>query len=151
GFEAPAAAWEAEIMPARIAAYQPSWLDDRCRSGRITWTRLRPRPNGSDGRATPVRTTPITLLTRRDAAFWTALSMKGEAAQPTRNAQAVLEHIQQHGASFYDELVDGTRMLRSQVEEGLAELVALGLVNSDSFAGLRALLVPSAERRPGLN
>jgi ATP-dependent helicase Lhr and Lhr-like helicase len=39
-------------------------------------------------------------------------------------------------------------MLRTQVEEALAELVALGLVNSDSFGGLRALLVPSAQRRP---
>jgi ATP-dependent Lhr-like helicase len=38
--------------------------------------------------------------------------------------------------------------LRSQAEEALAELVALGLVSSDSFAGLRALLVPSGERRP---
>ncbi len=40
-------------------------------------------------------------------------------------------------------------LLRSQVEEALAELVALGLVTSDSFAGLRALLVPFAERKPG--
>jgi ATP-dependent Lhr-like helicase len=62
----------------------------------------------------------------------------------------VLEHIRQNGASFFDELLD-TRLLRSQVEEGLAELVALGLVTSDSFAGLRALLVPSSERRPGPN
>ena len=37
---------------------------------------------------------------------------------------------------------------RTQVEEALAELVALGLVNSDSFGGLRALLVPSDRRRP---
>jgi len=148
GFEAPAAAWEAEILPTRLVAYQPSWLDDHCRSGRITWARLRPRTNGSDGRATPVRTTPITLLTRRDAAFWASLSGRAEPPKPTRNAQAVLEHIQQHGASFFDELLD-TRLLRSQIEEGLAELVALGLVTSDSFAGLRALLVPSSERRPG--
>jgi ATP-dependent Lhr-like helicase len=34
------------------------------------------------------------------------------------------------------------------VEEALAELAALGLVSSDSFGGLRALLVPSGERRP---
>src|SRR6202011_3949161 len=53
-----------------------------------------------------------------------------------------------HGASFFDELVDGTGLLRPQVEEALAELVALGLVNSDSFGGLRALLVPSDRRKP---
>ena len=44
--------------------------------------------------------------------------------------------------------MDGTGLLRSQVEEALAELVAVGLVSSDSFGGLRALLVPSGERRP---
>jgi ATP-dependent Lhr-like helicase len=38
--------------------------------------------------------------------------------------------------------------LRTQVEDALAELVARGLVTSDSFAGLRALLVPSSERKP---
>ena len=36
--------------------------------------------------------------------------------------------------------------MRSQVEEALAELVANGLVVSDSFAGLRALLTPSSRK-----
>ena len=54
----------------------------------------------------------------------------------------------ENGASFFDELVEGTRLLRVQVEEALAELVALGIVTSDSFGGLRALLVPSSLRRP---
>src|SRR2546422_5492944 len=40
-----------------------------------------------------------------------------------------------------------TTLFRS-VEKGLGELVAWGLVSSDSFAGLRALLVPSDRRRP---
>ena len=37
-------------------------------------------------------------------------------------------------------------MLPSQVEEALSQLAALGLVTSDSFDGLRALLVPSNKR-----
>jgi len=52
--------------------------------------------------------------------------------------------IRQEGASFFDELADGSGLLRPQVEEALAELVALGIVTSDSFAGLRALLAPSS-------
>ena len=60
----------------------------------------------------------------------------------------VADCIRAQGASFFDELVEGSGLLRSQVEEALAELVALGLVTSDSFGGLRALLVPS-DRRPG--
>jgi ATP-dependent Lhr-like helicase len=60
----------------------------------------------------------------------------------------VVDFIRENGALFFDELVEGTRLLRVQVEEALAELVALGIVTSDSFGGLRALLVPSSMRRP---
>src|SRR5262249_38096004 len=152
GFEAPAGAWEGEILPARLAGYEPTWLDDRCLAGQAAWMRLRPRAarsgNGGESRASPVRTTPITLVARRHAAHWTSLSPQADDIQPSVRAQAVVDHIRQHGASFFDELVDGTGLLRTQVEEALAELVALGLVSSDSVGGLRALLVPSGERRP---
>ena len=151
GFEAPAAAWETEILPARIAEYEPAWLDDLCLAGRVAWARLRPaalRPNGNGRVAAPVRTTPIALLARRHARLWAAFSAAEEAVQPSAQAQRVVAWIRQQGASFFDELVEGAGLLRPQVEEALAELVALGLVNSDSFAGLRALLMPSDRRRP---
>jgi ATP-dependent helicase Lhr and Lhr-like helicase len=151
GFEAAAAAWEAEILPARIAGYEPAWLDDRCLAGRLAWARLRPRhgrTNAADSRPGPVRTTPLTLLARRYAAEWGSLSVGEPAIEPSFRAGAVLDAIRNNGASFFEELVHGSGLLRTQVEEALAELVALGLVVSDSFAGLRALLVPSAERKP---
>jgi ATP-dependent helicase Lhr and Lhr-like helicase len=150
GFEAPAGAWETEILPARVAAYEPAWLDDQCLAGRIAWARLSPSGNGS-GRervATPVRTTPITLLARRHAAFWTSFSGQSGDAQPSARGQTVANCLREHGASFFDELVEATGLLRPQMEEALGELVALGLVNSDSFGGLRALLVPSDRRKP---
>lgn len=157
GFEAPAAAWETEILPARVTDYDPAWLDDLCRAGRVVWARLSTRHHEPGRVATPVRTTPITLLTRRDARLWKALAAAATAnapnaanaaPQPSPRGQRVADFIGEHGASFFEEIVDGTRFLRSQVEDALAELVALGLVNSDSFSGLRALLVPSSKRRP---
>jgi ATP-dependent Lhr-like helicase len=150
GVEAPAGAWETEILPARVTGYDPSWLDDQCLAGRIAWARLRPRSPRTDeaGRGlTPVRSTPIALLARRHVPLWAALSPMPDAEQPTARAQAVANFIRDNGATFFDELADGTRLLRPQVEDALAELVALGLVNSDSFAGLRALLMPSDKRR----
>jgi ATP-dependent Lhr-like helicase len=150
GFEAPAGAWESEVLPARIAEYEPAWLDDQCLAGRISWARLRPReakPGGERG-ATPVRTTPIALFARRHAPLWSSLAAAAEAAEPGPRAQAVAGFIRDHGASFFDELVEGTGLLRTQIEDALAELVALGRVNSDSFGGLRALLTPSDRRRP---
>jgi ATP-dependent helicase Lhr and Lhr-like helicase len=154
GFEAPAAAWESEILPARIGGYKSSWLDRRCLAGHLTWARLRPRQaraDGSPGRAAPLRTTPITLLARRHLPIWASLSGTNDAAVPQPRAQAVADWIAQHGASFFDDLMEGTGLLRSQLEEALAELVALGLVSSDSFAGLRALLVPSEQRKLSAN
>jgi ATP-dependent Lhr-like helicase len=56
--------------------------------------------------------------------------------------------LDERGASFFGDLVNATGLLRTEVEKGLGELVAWGLVTSDSFAGLRALLVPSERRRP---
>ena len=153
GFEAPAGAWESDILAARLADYQPDWLDERCLAGHVAWMRLRPR-NGrtnGEGRAAPVRTTPITVLPRRHASIWTSLSPHDAAAHPSPRAQLLVDFIKEHGASFFDELMDGSRLLRAHVEEALAELVALGLVTSDSFEGLRALLVPSSERRTGAN
>jgi ATP-dependent helicase Lhr and Lhr-like helicase len=151
GFGAPAGAWESEILPARLTDYRPAWLDARCLAGHATWIRLAPR-NGraanGDGRAAPVRTTPITLVARRHAAFWRALSMPAEPPHPGPRAQAVVDFMTANGASFFDELLQHCGLLRSQLEEALAELVALGLVTSDSFDGLRALLVPSGERKP---
>src|SRR5204862_1736945 len=150
GFEAPAGAWETEILPARVSGYDPGWLDDHCLAGRIAWARLRPRnprPDGSDRGVSPVRSTPITLLARRNGPLWAALSPMPDPAQASPRARLVLDCIREHGASFFDELAEGTGLLKPQVEEALAGLVALGLVNSDSFAGLRALLMPSERRR----
>jgi len=151
GYEAPAGSWETELLPARIPAYEPSWLDDLCLAGRIAWARLTPRSAKPDKPATgasPVRTTPITLFARRNGQLWTQLSAAPEPPALSVRAQAVADAIREHGASFFDELVDATRLLGVQVEEALAELVAVGLVNADSFGGLRALLVPSERRRP---
>ncbi|HTZ35882.1 MAG TPA: DEAD/DEAH box helicase [Stellaceae bacterium] len=146
GFEAAAGAWESEILPARLRDYDPAWLDDLCLSGRIAWARLKPRsPRPEDGgrSVAPVRSTPIALLARRHAAFWALLSPAPDDSAPGPIARRVADVIRRDGASFFDELADGAGLLRPQVEEALAELVALGVVTSDSFAGLRALLAPS--------
>jgi ATP-dependent Lhr-like helicase len=150
GFEAPANAWETEILPARIAKYEPAWLDTQCLSGQRTWARLAPpRPaNGGANPAGPVRSTPISLLERRHVPLWLSLAAPASETRLSPPAQAVCDCLRTQGALFFDELPAASHLLRSQVEEALAELVALGLVNSDSFGGLRALLVPSAQRKP---
>ena len=148
GFEAPASAWETEILPARIGEYEPAWLDEQCLSGRFVWTRLAPRKTDPTRSVAPVRATPITLVARRNIRMWSSLTDAVEGAHLSSKAQGIVDYIRTHGASFFDEIADGAGLLPSQAEEALSELVALGLVNSDSFGGLRALLVPADRRRP---
>ncbi len=151
GFEAPAASWESDILPARLDNYDFTWLDDLCLSGRAVWTRLTvPSAASTASNPAPIRTTPVALLPRRSAAMWARVAPASDAqpAQWSSRAQAVAEHLRAHGASFFDEIVEAAGLLRTQVEDALAELVALGVATSDSFAGLRALLTPSEKRKP---
>ena len=144
GFEAAAGAWEAELLPARIGDYAIQWLDEQCRAGRVVWHRLRAGTGGSG----PVRATPIVLLPRRSLATWSAVAANAQPQETlvSSRAQAVLDALGKEGALFFDELLDATRLLRTELEDALGELVAAGRISADSFAGLRALLVPAAKR-----
>jgi len=143
GFQAAAAAWEADLLPARLKDYGGTWLDELCRSGRIVWTRLAGRLRASGG---PVRGTPIVLLPRRQLPTWYALASDAPAPELSSRAQRVFECLNAQGALFFDELQHDAHLLRSELEDALGELVAVGLVNADSFAGLRALLAPASKR-----
>ncbi|RQR63804.1 ATP-dependent DNA helicase [Burkholderia sp. Bp9125] len=145
GYEAAASAWEDALLPARLTDYTTGGLDELCRSGKLVWTRI-----GAPARAagTPVKTTPIVLLPRRDLAAWQAL--RDPAAQPALSARAaqVRDALAAHGAMFFDELLGDLHLLPVELEQALGELVSAGLVNADSFAGLRALLKPTVKRGP---
>jgi ATP-dependent Lhr-like helicase len=147
GFDVPASAWETEVLPSRITGYEPAWLDEHCVAGRYLWTRLSPRAVNPERSAAPVRATPIVLLPRRDARLWATLVRQPDPQHLSSIGRAVAEFIQGNGASFFDEIVEGAHLLPTHVEAALAELVALGIVNADSFAGLRALLLPEDRRR----
>ncbi|HEX3138669.1 MAG TPA: crosslink repair DNA glycosylase YcaQ family protein, partial [Rhizobacter sp.] len=146
GYEAPAAMWEAELLPARVKDYSSAWLDDLCTAGRTLWTRLRPLASAGGGGAS-LRSTPILLLPRRSAPLWSRLAPPptDDAALGSRT-QRVAAYLAEHGASFFDEIAQGAHLLRAELEDALSELVVRGRVNCDSYAGLRALLVPAGKR-----
>ena len=72
--------------------------------------------------------------------------MPAEKAQLSGLGEHILEVLERRGACFFQELVQQTRQLSGNVKQGLAELVSLGLVTCDGFAGLRDLIAP--QRRP---
>ena len=147
GFDVPAAAWEATVLPTRVRGYRREWLDQLTSSGEVAWARLW----GSG--ASVIRRTPVCLVMREDLDSWTSLAALAEASgprrEPTRTAAEVKEALRSRGAMFLPELSRQTGFARDLVEEGLTELIALGHVTCDSFSGLRWFLVPSWRRRPG--
>ena len=153
GFELPAGTWESDVLPARVADYDPLWLDGLCLSGEVAWGRVSPAapPAGNGGhKSGPIRSTPIALFRRERGEIWRTMHPEPDTAQLplSHSARALFAAFEGRGASFFGDLVNATGLLRTEVEKGLGELVAWGLVVSDSFAGLRALLVPSDRRRP---
>ena len=148
GYELAAGAWESEVLPARLTDYDPLWLDGLCLSGEVAWGRL--TVDTRNRKVGPVRGTPVALFRRDRGAIWRAgLAAADPGMLPlSSTGKALLAAFDARGALFFGDLVSATGLLRTEVEKGLAELVAWGLVSSDSFAGLRALLVPSDRRRP---
>jgi len=140
GFEAAASAWESDILPARVARYEPMLLDQLCLSGRVAWGRNNP------GASAPLKSSPIALMTRRNLNVWRVRPEQDPAGALLGVAREVYNALQRRGASFFHELVSEVRQLPTQVEQALGELVGAGLITADSFTGMRALLIPQDKR-----
>ena len=155
GFEAPANAWERQILARRVANYDAKELDQLCLTGAIGWGRLSPHPatleTVTDGkrRVVPSSVAPITFFAR-DESEWMIPHRESSDASDfslSPDATGVLQYLRQRGASFFADIVRGTGKLKSEVETALWELVAAGLLTADGFDNLRALIDP--KRRAG--
>src|SRR5690242_108677 len=112
--------------------YDPNWLDSVCLAGRAVWLRFQ----ASEAGAAPGRNTPIVLLTRKNLKLWQVADAT-QHFKLSHAAQRMRDYLQQHGASFFNDIQHGAGLLQAQAEEGLSELVSAGLLSADSFSGLR--------------
>jgi ATP-dependent Lhr-like helicase len=155
GYEAPANAWERQILARRIANYDPKVLDHLSLTGAVGWGRLSPHPatldsNGPERRRViPTSVAPITFFVREDTDWMISRREPGDEEKrglsPT--AIAVIEFLRSRGASFFTDIVRATGKLKAEIETALWELVAAGLLTADGFDNLRALIDP--KRRAG--
>ncbi|MBV9505833.1 MAG: DEAD/DEAH box helicase [Acidobacteriia bacterium] len=154
GSEFAAAAWESEILPSRIARYEPEYLDQLCLSGEVSWGRLSPHPaferDGEDGRRVrPTRAAPLAIFLREDSSWLLATPQPSPREALSHPAAEVLAVLETRGASFFTDIARATGRLASEIEDALWELVAAGLVTADGFENLRALLDPKRRRGEG--
>src|SRR5437867_5766537 len=152
GLELPARAWETQVLPARIARYDPADLEHLCLAGAVVWGRLRiGAPEGDDARPrrgqAPTRALPLALVLREDLGWLLAPAPPAGAGVMPASTQVVLAFLERHGASFVGDIARGTAQLPTKVEEALWMLVARGLVTGDGTAALRTLLEGPERRR----
>ena len=148
GFEAAASAWETELLPLRMAAYDPAALDRLCIGGEAVWGRFTRRPLDEElpgGRAALARAGPLSLGARDDLG-WLLDPPPANEAPPSGAAGETLAFLQEHGASFLRDIIAGTKRLPSEIEGGLWQLVAAGLVTADGFGALRSLVNGASKR-----
>ena len=154
GFEAPAIEWERSLLPARVAGYDPRWLDQLCLSGVVGWGRISPHPAWSVGdgnaprRVIPTSMAPITFYLR-ESAEWLPHAMAQQAVDEEKLAAAlsaealrVRAHLERHGACFAEDMQRDLQMEKPQIRNALWELATAGLAAADGFDQLRIMMDP---------
>jgi ATP-dependent Lhr-like helicase len=160
GFEAPAIEWERTLLPARVAEYNPAWLDRLCLSGAVGWGRVSPHPAfaAADGsgpsRVIPSNAAPITFYVR-DSAEWLVAALEDQSVDERKLNLALTPHalrawelLKARGACFIEDVQRLLVLTRQQAQNALWELAAAGLAAADGFDQLRAMIDP--ERKPAV-
>jgi ATP-dependent helicase Lhr and Lhr-like helicase len=151
GLDIPAAAWEEQILAARVAGYRPAWLDELCLTGEIGWGRLYPPPRDPD-RARPMtsitRLAPVSLFLREDLDWLLETSREADEASLSSPAAQVLDVHKRKGALFAADVLAETRLLPAELDEVIGELVARGFLTADGFAGLRKITRTDSDEEP---
>jgi ATP-dependent Lhr-like helicase len=141
GFELPARAWERAVLPARLDRYDAAMLDMLCLAGQAGWRRLSSPSADGNGRALRVA-----LCLREHTAAWQALRFSESTPQDALEqglddrSLHVLTVLRSGGASFLRDLSKAAGVDADVLTTAVAALASRGLVTSDGFAGVRALL-----------
>jgi ATP-dependent Lhr-like helicase len=136
GYELPGRAWERAVLPARLDRYEPSMLDMLCLTGHAAWGRLSERtPN-----------LRVALFLREHGDAWRALRPAAQTGtdageqQLDADAGRVLDMLRAGGASFLRDIAWSCGLTEAAAAHAIAALTVAGLVASDGFAGVRAVI-----------
>lgn len=152
GYEAQSVAWEGDIFPARIKSYSYTTLDLLLMTGEYVWGRFKYGKTDQYLSSVPIRTTPVTFIKRENLRHYLNTDENSGVMELSVYARTIFNLLKSDGALFFFQLEEKSKLLKSQIEDALIELVSAGLVTSDSFTGLRTLLIPDkyyTERRKG--
>ncbi|MGH2894410.1 MAG: Lhr family ATP-dependent helicase, partial [Solirubrobacteraceae bacterium] len=140
GVALPAEVWERDVLPRRVGAYSPTWMDQLCAAGEVVWIGA-----GALGR----NSGRVALYFRDDLALlgpppYRGDVRHGEAHEAIRGRLAA-------GACFFTDLLVDVEASPEEIQEALWDLAWAGVVTNDAYAPLRAprLTLARAQREMG--
>jgi ATP-dependent helicase Lhr and Lhr-like helicase len=123
------ATWERDVLPRRVGAYSPTWMDELCASGEVVWVGAGALGR-SDGR--------VALYFREDVALLGPPTTKGPPLQPPASPEHDLVRARlQAGSCFFTDLLVDVELAPQELQEALWDLAWAGEVTNDAFAPLR--------------
>jgi ATP-dependent helicase Lhr and Lhr-like helicase len=129
GVAAPGLVWERDLLPLRLATYDPQELEALCHQGEVVWV----GSGGKDPHRARVR-----FLFRGEGHLF--LPAEPDPADLSPAGSRALAFLRNEGASFFADLQQGAGLTDGELESALVELVLAGWVTNDTLEALRLIL-----------
>ncbi len=143
GLALPVEVWERDVLPRRVGAYSPSWIDGLCAGGELVWVGA--GPLGRSGR--------VALYFREDAAaIGPPANARSMPERPSKAEHELLRNLLGGGPRFFTDLLAELELSAEALREALWDLVWAGEVTNDAWAPLRApRLALARSERPAIS
>ncbi|MDX6602804.1 MAG: ATP-dependent helicase Lhr and Lhr-like helicase [Solirubrobacterales bacterium] len=120
--------WEADVLPRRLGAYSPTWLDELCTSGEVVWIGAGARGR-SDGR--------VALYFRDDVRLAGPPPTNVKLEKPEGEVHEAIRERLAAGPAFWLDLVTDLDHPAEELHGALWDLAWSGEVSNDAFSPLR--------------
>jgi ATP-dependent Lhr-like helicase len=133
--------WERDVLPRRLGAYSPAWMDDLCTGGELVWI----------GAGAVGRSGRVALYFREDVRLAGPPPANAKLDRPEGDAHEAIRERLAAAPCFWLDLVSELDLPREELHSALWDLAWAGEATNDAFAPLRArrlTAVPRQQRRP---
>jgi ATP-dependent Lhr-like helicase len=129
--------WERDVLPRRIGAYSPAWLDELCTGGELVWIGA-----GALGRSGG----RVALYFREDVRLAGPPPANAKLESPRGDAHDAIRELLEARPTFWVDLASELDLETEELHAALWDLAWAGEVTNDAFAPLRARRLSAVQR-----
>jgi ATP-dependent helicase Lhr and Lhr-like helicase len=129
--------WERDVLPRRLGAYSPAWLDELCTGGELVWIGA-----GALGRSGG----RVALYFREDVRLAGPPPANAKLDSPRGDAHDAIRELLGARPTFWVDLASELDLETEELHAALWDLAWAGEVTNDAFAPLRARRLSAVQR-----